>query len=589
MSESTNQFANSHLKSRPFLLSPAAGRYFPASVIEESRQRITQNVERSSGIALVIAGAGLGKSMLLEVLAAQFADERPVISLAGAQLCTRRALLQMILFQLGLPFRDLTEGELRLSILSHLQSQADAQRPGSAASRLLLLVDEAESLPARLLEELRVLTNVARGGCPLVDLVIAGGPALEERLAEPEMEALSQRLSVRCYLAPFGREETLAYVRSQVNASGGNPEEFFTSGGLEAMFAATDGIPRLINQLGNQLAWSAEQRGTLPINEAAVQAAWAEIQQLPAPWNVREEPLAVAAPTNSSDVDESASAAIDAGTDGGGEAHVFEFGGDNTAAETDAAEADDAADEQDIEQDSAEETLPASIPFARAEPSNLEVSTDATIDATERLLAELGELDSSELSFDFSSNSFADDSSSQVVESDDEPAGCDDPFGDGFDEEEIVIDQFGDFEPSMLAFAPDVMNFMDLGFAQELDTIATTELPELAPKPMLAPVVFEDESEAAETLEVIEPTELDEDEHDLPSPARRSELASTVTIVEKPSSPSLETEFADPVFAPAAASNPSKLLVLEDDGRGTVEIVPGRQFRRLFSTLEAGS
>lgn len=580
MSESTNQFPSSQLESRPFLSSPAANRYFPASVIEESRQRITRNVERSSGIALVIAGAGLGKSMLLEVLAAQFAEQRPVITLAGAQLCTRRALLQMILFQLGLPFRDLTEGELRLSILSHLQSTAGSQQPGNAASRLLLLVDEAESLPVRLLEELRVLTNVARGGCPLVDLVIAGGPALEERLAEPEMEALSQRLSVRSYLAPFGREETLAYIRSQVSAAGAQPEEFFTQAGLEAMFAATDGIPRLINQLGNQLAWSAEERSTLPINEAAVQAAWAEIQQLPAPWNVREEPLAVTSSVIPNDSD-SASPTFNAEEESLGESSVFEFGGEDTPVR----------EQAEVELDTAEDTLPASIPFARAEPSTLEISTDATIDATERLLAELGELGSSEVSFDFSSESFADDSSSQQAEPADEPASCDDPFGDGFDEEEIVIDQFGDFEPSMLAFAPDVMNFMDLGFAQELDAVASVEIQHEETKPALARVVFEDDPEEAETIEIVEPTELDEfdeDEEELPSLAPMNEFASTVTIVEEPSAPSRETEFPEPSFSPAASA-PSKLLVLEDDGRGTVEIVPGRQFRRLFSTLEAGS
>ncbi|MEQ8210174.1 MAG: AAA family ATPase [Lacipirellulaceae bacterium] len=568
-------------KSRPFLSAPAAQRYFPASVIEDARLRLTQNIERSSGVSLVIAGAGLGKSMLLEVLAAQFASERPVITLAGAQLCTRRALLQMILFQLGLPFRDLTEGELRLSILTHLQSQASS---AGVPSRLLLLVDEAESLPVRLLEELRVLTNVAQAGIPLVDLVLVGGPALEERLAEPELEALSQRLAVRCYLAPFGREETIGYIRSQVNAAGGNPDDYFTQDALEAMFAATDGIPRLVNQLGDQLAWSAEQTSTLPISAAAVQAAWAQIQQLPAPWNVQEEPLAVVTSSQPpSDIEIESS--VEPAGEGLGEANVFEFGG----------EEEETSEASIIGTD--EEAMPASIPFSRVEERTLEVSTDATIDATERLLAELGELGSSEAAFDFSSDSTIAEPYSTADESTSEPDTFDDPFGDGFDEEEIVIDQFGDFEPSMLAFAPDVMNFMDLEFAQELDTFAaTSQTATIEARPSLATVVFDDETIDSEPLEVIEPTELDElDEEVIEeiAPVAVSELASTVTIVkdtvEEAHAESIDLEFAEPVLTPVAGAAPSKLLVLEDDGRGAVEIVPGRQFRRLFSTLEAGS
>ena len=65
-----------------------------------------------------------------------------------------------------------------------------------------------------LLDELRVLTNLVRGGAPRVRLVLAGSSALEECFAHPELESFSQRLSARCYLGPFGREETIA-VRSR--------------------------------------------------------------------------------------------------------------------------------------------------------------------------------------------------------------------------------------------------------------------------------------------------------------------------------------------------------------------------------------
>lgn len=311
----TQQFGSD--QRRPFLAAPNPKRYFAAGAIEEARLRIARSIARREGPALVIGAAGTGKSLLLAVLAEQFAPRVAVVTLAGAQLCTRRALLQMILCELDLPYRGMDEGELRLSILQYLRG-ADAtpanvanaveqisrprnEAPRSAVAlpsmkaaprRLLLLVDEADALPVRLLEELRVLTNAADEGLPLVSLVLAGGPTLEERFADPQLEAFSQRLAARTYLAPFSREETFAYVAAQVAAAGMKPEALFAPDALEAIHAATHGVPRLINQLGDQLAWLAEQTGCAPLDSALVQQAWSDLQQLPAPWNTADHPAA---------------------------------------------------------------------------------------------------------------------------------------------------------------------------------------------------------------------------------------------------------------------------------------------------------
>jgi type II secretory pathway predicted ATPase ExeA len=96
---------------RPFVAAPDPDRYFPATVIEESRRRLTRCIERGEGPALLVGGTGTGKTLLLEVLARQFRSKMTTVLLAGAQLCTRRALQQSILFQLGLPYRQLEEGD----------------------------------------------------------------------------------------------------------------------------------------------------------------------------------------------------------------------------------------------------------------------------------------------------------------------------------------------------------------------------------------------------------------------------------------------------------------------------------------------
>ena len=91
-------------------------------------KRLTRAIERGEGPGMIVGGAGTGKSLLLQVLAAQFHDRFDVVLLACARICTRRALLQAILFELGLPYRLRDEGDLRLGLLDHLLPSRNAPR-----------------------------------------------------------------------------------------------------------------------------------------------------------------------------------------------------------------------------------------------------------------------------------------------------------------------------------------------------------------------------------------------------------------------------------------------------------------------------
>jgi len=398
---------------RPFAAAPVASRYFPATSIEEARQRISRSVERGEGPALVIGAAGVGKTMLLEVLAQQFGEQLRAVPLAGAQLCTRRALLQTILFQVGLPYRGLDEGELRLSFLDFLRPQ------DAPARRVLLLVDEAESLPMRLLEELRVLTNIAHGGELLVSMVLAGGASLEESLADPKMEVLSQRITTRCYLSAMGRDQTIQYVRAQVAAVGFEPDSLFAADGLEAIFAATDGVPRLVNQLCDQLMWMVDQTGYAPVDAEIVQQAWSDLQQLPAPWNTTP------VETTSSAVEFGELSSI-------GEAFE-EFGG--------IAKLDESQDH------ALDDDLPASIPMNAMLPARDPHQVAQAFDATEQLLEQLSDTELDE----------------PVV-----APTAHNPFAEVFDSEETISDNYGRFESQLLKAAPQVINRTDTAFAQQL-------------------------------------------------------------------------------------------------------------------------
>ena len=267
------------LQSRPFAAGPRPERYFPASAVEAARQVLGRCIERSEGAGLLIGPAGTGKTLLLQVLAMQFRASLEIACLSSGRLTSRKELLQALLFELGLPYRGLDEGESRLSLIDHL-SQTAGNYQG-----LLLLIDEAHTLPLRLLEELRLITNLVRHGQPRVRLVLAGGPVLEERFASPKLEAFNQRLAARCYLEGFERAETMEYVRTQIRLAGGSPEQSFTADALEAVHRATDGIPRLINQVCDHALILAYAGGCRQLGTPAIEEAWADLQQLPTPRN----------------------------------------------------------------------------------------------------------------------------------------------------------------------------------------------------------------------------------------------------------------------------------------------------------------
>lgn len=266
------------LAARPFLPSPVADRYFPAASVEHARETVMRCVERAEGPSLILGPAGTGKSTLCQVIAQQMRERFRVALLASARLCTRRALLQNILFELKLPYRDRDEGELRLSLIDAIEPSDDCP------NGMVLIVDEAHMLPLRLLEEIRMITNLVRQGQPRVRLVLAAGMVLEERMASPRLESFNQRVVARCYLQSMSRDETGGYVRAQIQAVGGQPDRVFTADALQAVYRATDGIPRLVNQLCDHVLLMAAIGRRAPVDATGVEEAWADLQQLPTPW-----------------------------------------------------------------------------------------------------------------------------------------------------------------------------------------------------------------------------------------------------------------------------------------------------------------
>ena len=267
------------LSSRPFAAVPRVDRFFPGVAIEGARQTLARCVERAEGVGMVVGPSGTGKTLLCLMLAEQFKDSYQVALLSSGRLGTRRALLQAILFELGQPYREMDEGELRLALVDHLIVGEDRRRG------MLLLVDEAHTLPLRLLDEIRMITNLVSGGQPRTRLVLVGGAALEERFASPKLDSFNQRIAARCYLESFNRDETQKYIHAQIGMAGGDGEEIVPHEACYAVYQATDGVPRLINQVCDHALLLACAAGRRQLDRAVVEEAWADLQQLPTPWN----------------------------------------------------------------------------------------------------------------------------------------------------------------------------------------------------------------------------------------------------------------------------------------------------------------
>ncbi len=262
---------------RPFTMAPFVKHFFDDGPVNEAVEQINESINRDAGPAVIIGQHGTGKSLLLALLAEQHQQRFKVISLTCGPMSERRDLLQAILFELKQPYRDLTEGELRLSLIDYIKPTENCP------NGVLLLVDDAQSMTPDLVDELRLITNFVRDGVPRVRLVLCGTDRLEEVLTEPKLEPFNQRVSARCYLSNLTRDQTRAYVHQHIARVGGNAQLMFEEATTNAIHEATCGCPRFINQLCEQCMIYAATHGSLIVEPQMVEPAWAHVQGLPAP------------------------------------------------------------------------------------------------------------------------------------------------------------------------------------------------------------------------------------------------------------------------------------------------------------------
>lgn len=266
-------------RDRPFASIPFAEHYFPASSIDAALNTARICISHSSGPVMVVGQSGYGKSMLLTCLDHEYQNEFKIANIVGCTRMSKRLdLLQNILFELGQPYLGMSEGELRLALIDYLKPRAECPHG------ILMLVDDAHTLPSRLLDEIRLIINFVRDGQPRVRLVMAGNQKLEEKLAHPQLESFNQRIAGRCLLENLRRDEVEAYILHQVARAGQDSREIFQTEAIRAVADACDGNPRLINQVCDHALILCASAGKNVVTRELVHEAWTDLQRLPGPW-----------------------------------------------------------------------------------------------------------------------------------------------------------------------------------------------------------------------------------------------------------------------------------------------------------------
>ncbi len=265
---------------RPFSAAPRTEDYFPSEAAEHARKTTISCVQRAAGPALIIGGAGTGKTTACQQSLAHFRTRTSVGLTSCAGIASRRTFFQNILFEIGRPYRDLDEGELRISLVEYLTS-SEAPKGGT-----VLIFDDAQELPSEQFEDISMLSELMGDSGYCVHLVVSGTVRLEEVLSTPRLESLNQRVAARSYLEPFRIHETEAYVRRQFERADAIADEVFVGRALSAIHDCTEGTPRLINQLCDHALVLGAAGGHSKLDERGVQEAWADLQRLPSP----EEP-----------------------------------------------------------------------------------------------------------------------------------------------------------------------------------------------------------------------------------------------------------------------------------------------------------
>jgi putative secretion ATPase (PEP-CTERM system associated) len=235
------------LSSKPFQLNPDPSFYFDSKQHRRAKAYLDYGVMRNEGFIVITGEVGAGKTTILGGLLASLNRTDVVVGQLVTTQLDAEDTLRMVGAAFGFPVKGIPKSELLITLEAFLISQA------SQGKRCLLVVDEAQNLSPRAVEELRMLSNYQLGNQSLLQSFLVGQPEFREILQRPEMEQFRQRVAATCHIGPLDLEDTQHYIEHRLKCAGATDKPSFDAAAFDAIFNASQGIPRRINSVCDRL------------------------------------------------------------------------------------------------------------------------------------------------------------------------------------------------------------------------------------------------------------------------------------------------------------------------------------------------
>lgn len=255
----------------PFRLTPDPQFLFASKQHARAKAYMESTIWLADGFVVITGDIGSGKTTLIEAFLSELPDDIVLAHISQTQLSPVE-FLQALLVEFGFkPFR-----KPKVELLGMIKDFMVEQY--AAGKKILLVIDEAQNLSRKVLEEVRLLSGLETQKEKLLRIILAGQPELSHKLDSPRLQQLMQRVRLRFHLGALSKRETHEYITHRLKVAGAGTRTIFEPAACDVVFRYAGGVPRLVNVLCDtaMLCAFAEERAV--VDEGLVKAAVEELQ-----------------------------------------------------------------------------------------------------------------------------------------------------------------------------------------------------------------------------------------------------------------------------------------------------------------------